>query len=349
LATAYETRDDALLQALERSELWFKKPSTEQWFPIEEVTHAHAALSVKEARRLFGAGLETPEFVAEFLRLFDVYESVGYDDQGSVFFTGYFSPVFKGSRTRTERYRHPIYKRPADLVTDEQTGEPRGRKLEDGSIAPYPTREEIESSGLLRGLELAWLEDSLSAYVIHVNGSARIELDDGSVLFVSYHGKTDRPYASLGEMLVYAKLLPPEERSLAGIRRVYRENPAAVERLMKRNESFVFFRETGADAWPHGSLGFPVTPMTTLATDKRIFPRAGLVLVEATAGPPGDIRRFMLDQDTGGAIRAPGRADIYKGVGAEAEALAGERKSQGRLYYFFLKPEHLPPAESPSP
>jgi membrane-bound lytic murein transglycosylase A len=89
--------------------------------------------------------------------------------------------------------------------------------------------------------------------------------------------------------------------------------------------------------------------MTTLATDKRIFPRAGLVLVEATAGPPGDIRRFMLDQDTGGAIRAPGRADIYKGVGAEAEALAGERKSQGRLYYFFLKPEHLPPAESPSP
>jgi membrane-bound lytic murein transglycosylase A len=161
-------------------------------------------------------------------------------------------------------------------------------------------------------------------------------------MYVSYHGKTDRPYRSLGDLLVEAGLLRPEERSLTGIRRVYAENPRAVEALMKRNESFVFFRETLAEGWPCGSLGFPVTPMTTLATDKRIFPRAGLVLVDTAAGAPGDLCRFMLDQDTGGAIRAPGRADIYKGVGPEAEGLAGERKSEGRLYYFFLKPEHLP-------
>jgi membrane-bound lytic murein transglycosylase A len=351
LAAAYEARDDLLLQALERSELWFFKPSTVQWFPIEDITHDHAAASVREARKLLGQGLPTGEFVAEFLRLFDVYESVGYDRRGGVFFTGYYSPVLRGSRGPTDRCRHPIYRRPQDLVTDEKTGEPLGRRGSDGTLAPYPAREEIESSGMLAGLELAWLEDSLSAFLVHVNGSAKIELDDGSVMYVGYHGKNGQPYTSLGRMMVDAGMLREEERSLAGIRRVYGQQRGAVEALMKRNDSFVFFREASGDSWPAGSLGFPISEMTTLATDKQVFPRAGLVLADSRGLTRGtgqrDIQRFMLDQDTGGAIRAPGRADIFMGVGAEAEALAGEQKSEGRLYYFFLKPEHLPPPAAP--
>ncbi len=352
LAAAYEARDDALSAALERSERWFLKPSTVQWFPTEETTHEQAAASVREARRLVGLGLPTQEFVAEFLRLFDVYESVGYDRRGSVFFTGYYSAVFKGSRTRSDGYPTPLYKRPKDLVTDENTGEPRGRKLEDGSFAPYPARGEIESSGMLEGTELVWLEDSLSAFIVQVNGSAKIELDDGTVMYVGYHGKNGREYTSLGQMLVDQGKIGADERSLASIRRAYAQDPKGVEELMTRNESFVFFREASEGDWPSGSLGFPVTEMTTLATDKRIFPRAGLVLVDTRGLARGtarsDVLRFMADQDTGGAINAPGRADIFMGVGPAAEALAGEQRSEGRLYYFFLKPEHVPPSAKPA-
>lgn len=352
LAAAYEARDESLSKALERSERWFLKPSTLQWFPIEDVTHEQAAASVREARRLIDQGLPTEEFVAEFLRLFDLYESVGYDRRGSVFFTGYYSAVFKGSRTRTGRYSVPIYKRPADLVTDENTGQPLGRKLEDGSLVPYPPRAEIESSGMLEGTELAWLEDTLSAFIVHVNGSAKIELEDGSAMYVGYHGKNGCPYTSLGQMMVDAGMIRADERGLSAIRRAYAQQPAAVEDRMRRNESFVFFREASEGDWPAGSLGFPVTEMTTLATDKHIFPRAGLVLVDTRGLARGtarsDVLRFMADQDTGGAINAPGRADIFMGLGPAAEALAGEQRSEGHLYYFFLKPEHIPPPAEPA-
>lgn len=352
IGPAYEARDERLSQALERSERWFLKPSTVQWFPIEGISHEQADASVREMRKLLDRNLPPPEFVAEFLRLFDVYESVGYDRKGSVFFTGYHAPVFKGSRTRTDRYGSPIYARPDDLVTDDKTGEPLGRKEADGSLGgPYPTRDEIEASGMLAGKELAWVEDPLAAFIIHVNGSAKIELDDGTAMHVGYHGKNGREYRSLGQMMVDAKMMRPEERGLSAIKRIYAQQPAAVEALMRRNDSFVFFREAAEGEWPAGSLGFPVAEMTSLATDKAIFPRGGLVLVETHGLTRGtakrDVVRFMADQDTGGAIRAPGRADIFMGIGPGAEALAGEQRSHGRLYYFFLKPEHMPPPAAP--
>jgi membrane-bound lytic murein transglycosylase A len=352
IAAAYEARDEALDAALARSERWFLKPSTVQWFPTPETSHDQGSASVREMRRLLGQGLATQEFVAEFLRLFDAYESVGYDRKGTVFFTGYYSAVFKGSRTRTDRCGVPLYKRPKDLVTDENSGQPLGRKLEDGSLEPYPARREIGSSGMLEGTELVWLEDSLSAFIVQVNGSAKIELDDGSVMYVGYHGKNGQEYTSLGQRMVDTGMIRADERGLAAIRREYAKDPKAVEKLMEENASFVFFREASAGDWPSGSLGFPVTEMTTLATDKRIFPRAGLVLVDtrgiARGSSESDVLRFMADQDTGGAINAPGRADIFMGVGDAAEALAGEQKSEGRLYYFFLKPEHVPPPAQPA-
>ena len=105
---------------------------------------------------------------------------------------------------------------------------------------------------------------------------------------------------------------------------------------MRQNERFVFFRETDAEGWPSGSLGFQVEPKRSLATDKSIFPRGGFVFVETLVnGEP--VAQWMLDQDTGGAIRAPGRADLYLGAGNRATALAGEQAEEGQLYYFFLK------------
>ena len=344
MEAAFRDRDASLIRALDRSVPWFLAPSTKQWFPVEGITHARAEASVKAARRLLAESRDPARFAREFQNRFDAYESVGWDGRGTVFFTGYFAPVFPASRARTERFSFPIYRRPDDLVTDPDSGAPRGRRAADGSVGPYPTRAEIEAGGMLSGKELAWLEDSLSAYLVHVNGSARLELDDGSVMHVGYAGKTDRPYASLGRAMVAQGLLRSEELNLAAIRRIYRRDPGTVERLMLRNESFVFFREADGSNWPAGSLGFPVTAERSLATDKRIFPRGGLVLVDTATIRRGEAQtrylRFMLDQDTGGAIRAPGRADIFMGTGKDAESLAGAQRAEGRLVYFFLKPEH---------
>ena len=345
LRAAFADRGPDLLAALDRAIPWFLAPSTLQWFPLEGVSHEQAHASVVAARRLLAESGTAEEFEREFRRLFDAYESVGWDGRGTVFFTGYFAPVFPASRVRTERFRYPVYRRPDDLVTDPKTGAPQGRKSPDGSIRPYPTRAEIQGSDLLAGLELAWLEDSLSAYLVHVNGSARLDLTDGSVLYIGYAGKTDRPYTSLGKSMVEEGILRSRDLNLSAIRREYARDPARVERLMLRNESFVFFREADGTNWPAGSLGYPVTAERSLATDKKIFPRGGLVYVDTKSVRRGsatrDYQRFMVDQDTGGAIRAPGRADIYMGTGGAAESLAGTQKAEGRLYYFFVKPEFV--------
>ncbi|MHC4827964.1 MAG: MltA domain-containing protein, partial [Planctomycetota bacterium] len=168
---------------------------------------------------------------------------------------------------------------------------------------------------------------------------------ESGVIYVGYAGKTDRPYKGLGRSMVETGLLGEEELSLSAIKRVYREDPERVAELIYDNENYVFFTEYDGDTWPAGSLGVKVTPERTLATDKKIYPRGGLVLVDTTAVTVAETKRsffeFMLDQDTGGAIKAPGRADIFMGVGPGAEILAGGQYAEGRLYYLFLRSEYI--------
>ena len=125
---------------------------------------------------------------------------------------------------------------------------------------------------------------------------------------------------------------------MPAIRRYFREHPGELDGYIQRNDRFVFFQAYDGTRWPAGSLGFKVTPGRTLATDKAVYPRGGAVLVSTTTPDGERFDRLMLDQDTGGAIRAPGRADIYFGVGRDAEELAGSMAAEGRLYYLFLKP-----------
>jgi membrane-bound lytic murein transglycosylase A len=164
-------------------------------------------------------------------------------------------------------------------------------------------------------------------------------------MYVGYAGKTDRPYTGLGRSMVEEGLLDEDELSLDAIKQAYREHPEQVRKLIYRNQNYVFFTEYNGDNWPAGSLGVQVTRETTLATDKSVYPRGGLVLVDtkAVTFSRGHRRffRLMLDQDTGGAIKAPGRADIFMGVGPSAEILAGGQYAEGTLYYLFLKPEYV--------
>lgn len=336
----WEQRDENLATAINRSEAWFAKPSTKSFFPIYDVTHLRARTSVYA----FGHLLERAQSASEFEQLvrenFDCYTSVGYDNKGSVLFTGYYTPIFKASQTATAKYRFPLYKKPKDLEVEPLTGKVLGKKV-GGGYQPFATRAEIESSDMLAGTELVWLPDRLDQYIIQVNGSAKLEMADGSVMYVGYAGNNGHEYTGLGATLIEEGVIEPERLSLASIRQHFQGKPAELERYIQMNDRYVFFTEYDGANWPSGSLGVQVTPTVSLATDKDVFPRGGIVVVETRKTPlngtPSDFNQIMLDQDTGGAIRAAGRGDIYYGVGPDAERNAGGQFAEGRLYYFFLK------------
>jgi len=338
-----------LVDAIDESLVWFAAPSSKRHYPFEGITHEQARAGLLAMRKLVTSGASPQRIRSEILRKFDVFESVGYNGAGTVLFTGYYAPIFDASLSPSGAFMYPLYTRPSDLATDPDTGAPMGRRLADGTVAPYPTRREIETSGMLAGGELVWLKDALDVYLIHINGSAKLRLktpggdDETKVMFIGYAGKTDRPYTGLGQSLIDEGMLADDGVSLAAVKREYRRNPQRVIDLMYRNESYVFFTEYDGASWPAGSLGVRVTAKRSLATDKKIYPRGGIVLVDTEAisyaGSQRPFLQFMLDQDTGGAIQAPGRADIFMGIGPGAEILAGGQYAEGRLYYFVLKPE----------
>ena len=347
IAAAAAGIEPGLVDAIDESLVWFAAPSSKRYYPFEGITHQQARAGLLAMRELVTSGA-TPQWIrGEILRKFDVFESVGYDGSGTVLFTGYYAPVFNASLSPTGAFMYPLYTRPPDLATDPDTGAPQGRRLADGTVVPYPARREIETSGMLAGRELVWLEDPLDVYMIHVNGSAKLRLqtpggNDGSaVMFVGYAGKTDRPYTGLGQSMIAEGMVTADGLSLTAIKREYRRDPQRVIDLIYRNESYVFFTEYEKGSWPAGSLGVRVSAKRSLATDKKIYPRGGIVLVDTEAISYGGDQRpflqFMLDQDTGGAIQAPGRADIFMGIGPGAEILAGGQYAEGRLYYFVFK------------
>jgi len=345
--------DAALDEALGRSVRWFEIPSTRRFYPMETVTHEQARLSAFALRRIMAESATPEAYQAALQEAFDLYMSVGWDDAGTVLFTGYFSPIFRASKTQTGQFQYPLYGKPADLETDPATGQVRGRKVGQVYIR-YPTRTKIEAEPArygLEGQELVYLASPLEAYFIHVNGSARLRMTDETTLYVGYAGSNGRSYTSIGRLLVRDGKILEKQISLQAIRDYFEAHPDELTAYTHRNDRFVFFQAYDGDAWPSGSLGFKVTPWRSLATDKSLFPRGCPVMVvtqvPSTDAWPSDAKRpfhqIMADQDTGGAIRAPGRADIYMGVGSEAESVAGRQAAEGRLYYLVLRRDQISP------
>ncbi len=349
IGRAWQSRDLFLQDSVDYSIEWFKAPSSKMWFPIEGISHEQAKKSVIEFQKILQTSSSKQEFISAIKQRFNVYKSVGCDGDGTVLFTGYYSPDFQASRTQSDQFKAPLYNRPDDLATDPHSGQPLGRLTSSGSIEPWPARKALESSGELDGTELVYVRDDLDAYTIHVNGSARLRMDDGEIAYIGYAGKTDKPYKGLGHSVLEAGLIPPDGLSLRAIRRMYNKNPEQIKSLIDKNESYVFFREYDGSNWPAGSLGVPVTARRSVATDKKIFPRGSVVLVDTTVqnltGESESFTQFMTDQDTGGAIRAPGRADLFMGIGPTAGIKAGGQYAEGRLFYLFLKPESIASVE----
>jgi membrane-bound lytic murein transglycosylase A len=272
---------------------------------------------------------------------FDVYMSVGYDKRGTVLYTGYYTPILDGSMEQTEEYLYPLYKKPTDLVKG-AFGEILGRQTADGRVEPYPSRFIIETTQMLRGQELIWLKDAFEAYVAQVQGSAKVRLQSGEIVTVGYAANNGHAYQSISTELVRDGKITSDQLSLPTMIDYFNKNPDDIVTYTSRNPRYVFFRKEEGE--PRGSLNEPVTPMRTIATDKSIFPRASLTYVMATLPKMrNDVvvqdvySGFALDQDTGGAIRAPGRCDFYMGVGEKAGQLAGRTRKEGKLYYLFIK------------
>lgn len=331
-----------LKEAIANSLDYLSKPSSRLYYPYGDITQERVIAGLRTFAALLEAGLSAKQLDALIRERFDVYTSAGWDGGGTVWFTGYYTPIFEGSLTRSERFCYPLYVEPAALVKTAD-GTVLGLRGTDGKITRCPSRRELEQSGMLAGTELAYLADPFEAYVAHVQGSARLRLGDGSMVTVGYAANNGREYVSVGKLLVRDGSIPRDELSLQTMIEYFRANPQMIYEYVWRNPRYVFF--TFNEGAPRGSLNEPVTPMRTIATDKAVFPRAALALVVTHLPEPyyGAIRQtpysgFALDQDTGGAIRAAGRCDLYMGIGEEAGRVAGYTQQEGRLYYLFLKP-----------
>jgi len=329
----WEQRDE-ILPAIERSLAWLRREHSKQFFPAAGIDHGRVLASLERFRELLRTSSGPEDLQTSLEREFQVYKSAGWDGRGGgVLFTAYCTPILRGSLQASDEYPYPLYALPKDLVKSRDGGV-LGWETAQGRRPQYPSRAAIEGSGMLKGSELVWLADPLDAYIAHVNGSAFVQLADGSLYRLGYAGKNGRAYTSLGRELEDDGKIARGQVSLSAIRAWAASAPRdEIQDYLNRNQSYVFF--TPIDGNPHGSLDVEVTAGRSLATDKTLFPRAALTFVTGK-GDPSVIDRFLLDQDTGGAIRTAGRADIYLGIGPEAEERAGQAKIEGQLYYLFL-------------
>lgn len=238
--------------------------------------------------------------------------------EATALFTGYFEPELDGSRQRSSRFRYPIYRMPRGL----------------GPGIVWYSRAEIEGDGILegQGLEIAWVDDPVELFFLQIQGSGRIRLAEGGVLRVGFAGANGHPYRSIGSELIRRGALASHQASADAIRAWVRRNPQAGEDLLRHNPSYVFFREvTGVapDRGPLGAMGQSVTPMRTVAVDPAFTPLGAPVWIEKAGALP--MRRLMVAQDTGSAIKGAQRADIFLGTGDEAGFRAGHIKDPGRM------------------
>ncbi len=285
-------------------------------------------------------------------REFIWFRAAGRDLFGTVLFSGYYLPVLEGRLRPEGDFRYPIYRPPSDMLEVELghfKGQPHGERLvarlAGRRVVPYYTRAEIDGGGVLqgRGLELVWLRDPVDRFFLHVQGSGRILLEEGQTMHVNYAGSNGHPYVSIGRILVEEGAIPREQMSMQAIRAYLREHPDRIEGLFSSNPSYVFFRQV--EGGPLGSLEIPVTPGRSIATDSRLFPKAGLAFIRSQRPALDEdgrvvswqpFSRFVLNQDTGGGIQGAGRVDLYCGSGREAEIMAGHLRHHGSLF-FLLK------------
>jgi membrane-bound lytic murein transglycosylase A len=268
-------------------------------------------------RPICAVAADVPQDDASARSFFELFFRPVLVGQPPALFTGYYEPELEGSPVRTGRFQYPIYRRPPDL--------------REGAV--YHSRQAIDTGALAgRGLELAWLDDPVDVYFLQVQGSGRIRMTDGSVMRVGYAGANGHAYRSVGQEMVRRGTHTLDQVSAPEIASYVRRNPVAGRDLLYTNPSYVFFRriaDLDPDDGPIGAMGRSISTLRSVAIDPKFTPLGAPVWVEKDGRAP--IRRLMVAQDTGGAIKGMQRADIFYGTGAGAGDAAGAVKDPGRL------------------
>ena len=256
-------------------------------------------------------------------------------------FTGYYEAELRGAPRPHGPYRVPVYARPPELVTvalgrfgARWKGQRTAGRVADGRLVPFPSRAEIEAGALAgRGLELVWADDAVDVYFLHVQGSGRVRMEDGGVVRLGYDGHNGHAYVAIGRELVAAGAIAGKDLSMQSIRAWLAAHPDAAGRVMARNPSFIFFRAVPGDG-PLGAQGAALTPGRSLAVDRRFVPLGVPVWLDTTdpVEPSRPLRRLVVAQDSGGAIKGAVRGDLFWGFGAAAAERAGRMRQTGRYY-----------------
>lgn len=357
-------RED-LIHALDRQLNWFEKQEHYRWELGDLV--ADRALMVATLTR-FRELYTDPHFDPERLRqaLTEEFELYRFRWHGRepILITGYHAPVYAGSLTPDEQYRFPLYATPQDMVEirldrfnenilRKGEGSRKQRvpaRVEGGQVLPYYARAEIDGQGVLagRGLELVYLRDYFQAFSFHVQGGGFVRLPNGRFLRLNYAGSNGHSYRSIGRVVVNEGKIPEHEISMQALAAYFQKHPEELERVCFQNPSYVFYATDGTqheqlegDQFPNGVLGFPVTTRRSIATDKRYFPGGGLAFIRGEQrgleGAARPFSAFVVDQDTGGAIRE-NHIDWFLGAGEQAEHDAGLLKdAAGEVYFLLLR------------
>jgi membrane-bound lytic murein transglycosylase A len=329
----------ALLASINNSLLYLTKKeaiAAYQNYPVKEITLDRVRRSLLRFRQLVVSSKSPVQLQAAVRREFAFYQSVGNDGKGTVKFTAYYEPIYTASRVRTATYKYPLYRLPPDFSQWPK---------------PHPKRIDLEGKdGLkgnkskLRGLELLWFRDRLDAYMVHIQGSAQIKLTNGKTTSIGYAGGTDYPWTSIGKELAKDGKLPLEGLTMPRLITYFRAKPQELSNYLPRWERFIFFQETNGRP-ATGSIHVPVTAERSIATDKSLMPPGALALIYNSFPYPAGrgklekrtVSRYVLDQDTGSAIKGPGRVDYFMGSGKLAGDRAGITGGNGSLYYLLLK------------
>ena len=311
--------------------------------------YALSAGQVSEWKSLCQVAQRLTEYDANAVRAF--FEAwfqpyrVSGENGAEGLFTGYYEPELRGSYIPSAKYNTPLYRRPYDLIDvnlgdfrQNLKGEKISGRLNKGKLVPYYDRRRIKA-GALKGFELLWVDDPISAFFLQIQGSGRIMMDTGEEVRVGYDGKNGHTYTSIGKVMVEKGWMTAEEVSLQSIRAWLKANPAQVAPLLNENASFVFFKKIPG-AGPIGGQGAPLTPGRSLAVDHTLIPYGVPMWVDIQHPENPDqlkLRRLMVAQDTGGAIRGAVRGDFFWGHGEVAERFAGKMRSRGSFYILLPK------------
>ncbi len=340
LGLELQEEKEMLLVSINESLSYLKRNASKHHFPKNGITHEMVLKSLERFKKLLEKGLLGKELDAALKKEFDIYRSIGKSSTKKVLFTGYFVPIYEGSRLQTKEFKYPIYRTPPDLALDAK-GKVLGRKTKDGIIPKYWTRQDIDRAKKLKGLnlEIVYLKNPYQVYMAQFQGSAAIKLPEGEVIYLGYAARNHSTIGFSLPMELYHQGVLEKHQLLPHLIKAYFDQyPEKLEKYLVNNSSYVFFTERKKA--PLGALSVQLTPETSISTDHTCFPKASLAFVDLKfyknkMNHP--FRHFVLNQDTGGGIQGPGRCEIFFGIGERAEEKASEMYAEGQLYFLFLK------------